>query len=403
MQSRAPGRACDPGRHRRDGRAQLRPRRPQVLLEPGEVAELRRLVAGERLAPARLRPHLRRGDAGAARRAFCPRSPRRPARSARRRSATAARSAATSAPPRLPATRCRRSSSRAPRSSSRASRRYAALPLAEFLVGPKRNAAPPDELITAVRRRALGRAADVHEGRPPERDGDRRLLARRRRRPRAWRDRALLRVCRPGGRARAVPLEDARSCPRLVAAAASPIDDVRGTAAYRRHALGVLAAPRAGEVSAHEDRADGQRRAARGRRLAGREPALRAARAARPPRLEERLRAGRVRFLLGPARRHGSSARASCSLRRPTGTRWSTVEGLAERRPAPGAGGVRRGGRRPVRLLHARPRRRDRGPARADAPTRPRTRSARRSRATSAAARGIRRSSTRCSMAAERR
>ena len=40
----------------------------------------------------------------------------------------------------------------------------------------------------------------------------------------------------------------ARSTPRvadrfgeLVAAAASPIDDVRGTARYRRHALGVLA------------------------------------------------------------------------------------------------------------------------------------------------------------------
>ena len=33
----------------------------------------------------------------------------------------------------------------------------------------------------------------------------------------------------------------ARFC-ELVAAAASPIDDVRGTAAYRRHALAVLAA-----------------------------------------------------------------------------------------------------------------------------------------------------------------
>ena len=48
----------------------------------------------------------------------------------------------------------------------------------------------------------------------------------------------------------------------------------------------------------------GQRRAARGRpRLGGREPALRAARAARPARLQERVRAGRVRLLLRAARR----------------------------------------------------------------------------------------------------
>jgi CO/xanthine dehydrogenase FAD-binding subunit len=37
-------------------------------------------------------------------------------------------------------------------------------------------------------------------------------------------------------------LADADSFPRRVAEAASPIDDVRGTSAYRRHALRVLVA-----------------------------------------------------------------------------------------------------------------------------------------------------------------
>jgi CO/xanthine dehydrogenase FAD-binding subunit len=37
-------------------------------------------------------------------------------------------------------------------------------------------------------------------------------------------------------------LDEADGFPERVAVAASPIDDVRGTAAYRRHALGVLAA-----------------------------------------------------------------------------------------------------------------------------------------------------------------
>jgi CO/xanthine dehydrogenase FAD-binding subunit len=36
------------------------------------------------------------------------------------------------------------------------------------------------------------------------------------------------------------PLAERASFPEQVAAAASPIDDVRGTAAYRRHALHVL-------------------------------------------------------------------------------------------------------------------------------------------------------------------
>jgi CO/xanthine dehydrogenase FAD-binding subunit len=38
-----------------------------------------------------------------------------------------------------------------------------------------------------------------------------------------------------------VPLDEAASLPDAVVAAAQPIDDVRGTVAYRRHALGVLA------------------------------------------------------------------------------------------------------------------------------------------------------------------
>jgi CO/xanthine dehydrogenase FAD-binding subunit len=38
------------------------------------------------------------------------------------------------------------------------------------------------------------------------------------------------------------PLEEREAFPERLAAAASPIDDVRGTAAYRRHALKVLTA-----------------------------------------------------------------------------------------------------------------------------------------------------------------
>jgi CO/xanthine dehydrogenase FAD-binding subunit len=38
-----------------------------------------------------------------------------------------------------------------------------------------------------------------------------------------------------------VPIADATALPDAVAAACSPIDDVRGTADYRRHALRVLA------------------------------------------------------------------------------------------------------------------------------------------------------------------
>ena len=153
-------------------------RRPEALLDLNGVRRARRLVARER--------HVRLGasltyteamEPGLA--ARCRRSPRPRARSARRRSATAARSAATSAPPRRPATRCRRCSSRAREvelASVGAAR--ARCRSTEFLVGAEAERARADELIVAVRVARRRRAADVHEGRPAERDGDRGLLAR---------------------------------------------------------------------------------------------------------------------------------------------------------------------------------------------------------------------------------
>jgi CO/xanthine dehydrogenase FAD-binding subunit len=114
--------------------------------------------------------------------------------------------------------------------------------LTEFLVGPKRNALAPDELIVAVLVRPSGAPQTFMKVGP--------------------RNAMVIAVCslavvadRERGELRAAfgssgpvptlvraPLADADSFPELVAESASPIDDVRGTAAYRRHALRVLAA-----------------------------------------------------------------------------------------------------------------------------------------------------------------
>ena len=147
LKAELPRRPLRAGRHRRARRAQLRPLPSAGADQPERGAPS---CAGSRARTARSssarrsrmpRRCGRRSPSG------CPPWPRRRGRSARRRSATAARSAATSAPPRRRATRCRRCSSRTPRSSSRACGASVRFRSREFLLGVKQNALEPDELV----------------------------------------------------------------------------------------------------------------------------------------------------------------------------------------------------------------------------------------------------------------
>ena len=112
------------------------------------------------------------------------------------------------------------------------------LPLHEFLVGPKRNALAEDELIVGVSVAAgAGRETFLKVGPRNAMVIAVVSLALRV-------DGELTAAFGSAGPVPAVvraPLDEAASFPEQVAAAASPIDDVRGTAAYRRHALQVLA------------------------------------------------------------------------------------------------------------------------------------------------------------------
>jgi CO/xanthine dehydrogenase FAD-binding subunit len=116
------------------------------------------------------------------------------------------------------------------------------LPLREFLVGPKRNALAPEELIVAVRVRPSGASQTFMKVGPR----NAMVIAVVSLAVAADRDRGLLRAA--FGSAGPVtglveaPLNESEGFPERVAAAASPIDDVRGSAAYRRHALRVLTA-----------------------------------------------------------------------------------------------------------------------------------------------------------------
>jgi CO/xanthine dehydrogenase FAD-binding subunit len=108
--------------------------------------------------------------------------------------------------------------------------------LTDFLVGPKQNVLADDELVVGLLVETGGRQTFMKVG------------------PRNAMVIAVVSLAvRVDGGLRAAfgsagpvptlvraPLGDAESFPDLVAEAASPIDDVRGTAAYRRHALRVL-------------------------------------------------------------------------------------------------------------------------------------------------------------------
>jgi CO/xanthine dehydrogenase FAD-binding subunit len=115
------------------------------------------------------------------------------------------------------------------------------LPLREFLVGPKRNATAPDELITAVRVVPSGAAQTFMKVGPR----NAMVIAVCSLAVAADRERGELRAsfgsAGPVAGLVSCPIEEAPSFAERVVEASSPIDDVRGTADYRRHALHVLA------------------------------------------------------------------------------------------------------------------------------------------------------------------
>jgi len=116
------------------------------------------------------------------------------------------------------------------------------IPVREFLVGPKRNVLAEDELITCVRL-TPSRGEQTFMKLGPR---NAMVIAVVSLAVIADRGRGELRAS--FGSAGPVPglvrasLELRRKFPDMVADASSPIDDVRGTAAYRRHALRVLTA-----------------------------------------------------------------------------------------------------------------------------------------------------------------
>jgi len=118
--------------------------------------------------------------------------------------------------------------------SLRGSRRLA---LADFVTAPKRNALAADELISAVYLTPSGAPQTFMKVGPRNAMVIAVVSV-------AVSAGAELRACSGSAATRplliSAPLEERESFPELVAAAAAPIDDLRGSAAYRRQALRIL-------------------------------------------------------------------------------------------------------------------------------------------------------------------
>ena len=116
------------------------------------------------------------------------------------------------------------------------------LALEEFLVGPKRNALAAGELIVSIRIRPSGARQTFMKVGPR----NAMVIAVASLALAVDRERGEIRAAYgsagPVARLVRAPLDEADGFPDRVAEAASPIDDVRGSAAYRRHALRVLTA-----------------------------------------------------------------------------------------------------------------------------------------------------------------
>ena len=114
------------------------------------------------------------------------------------------------------------------------------MPIGDFILGVKKNALASDEIVVSVRLKPTGARQTFMKVGPRnamvisvcslalEVDRERGEL------------RAAFGSSAPTVRLVTAPIGEAEAFPALVADAASPIDDVRGTAAYRRHALRVL-------------------------------------------------------------------------------------------------------------------------------------------------------------------